>query len=126
MRLLLVDDEMDFVSTLAERLEIRGIDVHWAATPEDAMARSEAECYDIAVLDIKMPRLSGIDLKKIIQKTCPDTRFVFLTGHGCEESFREATQETGEDCYLLKPIPFEVLLAKIQELRADPKPGGDR
>jgi DNA-binding response OmpR family regulator len=119
MRLLLVDDEMDFVSTLAERLEMRGIDVDWSASPEDAIGRAETECYDIAVLDMKMPRLSGLDLKKAIQKSCPETRFIFLTGHGCEQSFREATQETGEDCYLLKPIPFEYLLAKIQEVRSN-------
>lgn len=119
MKLLLVDDELDFVSTLAERLEIRGIDVDWAVEPEAAMEKAQSDCYDIAVLDVKMPRVSGIDLKKMIQEKCPDTQYIFLTGHGGEESFREATQETGEQCYLLKPIPFEHLLAKIQELQGN-------
>lgn len=117
MKILLVDDEVDFVSTLAERLSLRGMEVDWASRPEDALERIETTCYDLAVLDVKMPRVNGIALKKILQEKCPDMRFIFLTGHGSEEAFRAGTSEAGADYYLLKPVRLEDLLAKIELAR---------
>jgi DNA-binding NtrC family response regulator len=63
MRVLLVDDEEEFVSTLAERLTIRGIDAEWTLTGLDAIRRAESESFDLAVLDLKIPKMGGIDLK---------------------------------------------------------------
>lgn len=118
MRILLVDDEKEFVSTLAERLSYRGIDADWTSQPEDAITMAETRQYDIAVLDVKMPRVNGLALKKRLQEKWPDMKCIFLTGHGAEEAFQAGALEAGEDYYLFKPVRLENLLAKIKEAGA--------
>ncbi len=115
VKIILVDDEVEFVSALAERLSLRGIEAEWVSCPEDAIAKVENECYALGILDMKMPRMDGITLKKSLQEKCPDMKFVFLTGHGCEETFRAGITEAGEDYYFLKPIRIEDLIARINE-----------
>lgn len=114
MRVLLVDDEGEFVSALAERLALRGIDADWTQAPEEAIERVKAGCCDIAVLDVKMPRVSGFDLKKILEERCPEMKFIFLTGHGSEEAYEAGVTETGSEYYLVKPVRFEKLLETIR------------
>ena len=72
MRVLLVDDEVEYVSTLAERLSFRGIDASWVSSAKDALERIRQESFDIAVLDVKMPKMGGIELKQIIEEINPD------------------------------------------------------
>ena len=93
MRVLLVDDEVELVSALAERLSLRGIEADWASTCHDALMQIELETYDIAVLDVKMPKVSGLELKREMQTKCPHTKFIFVTGHGSESDFQEALSE---------------------------------
>ena len=114
MRLLLVDDESEFVSALSERIEMRGIACDGACTAEEAVRRVRRESYDLAVLDVKMPGIGGIKLKKILQENCPEMKFIFLTGHGSEESFQAGSAETGAENYLLKPVRIEDLLSRIR------------
>ena len=116
MKILLVDDEIEFVSALAERLSLRGIDADWVSRPEDAITRAQECRYDLAVLDVKMPRLSGIELKVILQKKCPDMKFIFLTGHGSEESYEAGSAEAGAAYYLMKPLKLDDLIRKIDEV----------
>jgi len=68
MKVLLVDDEEELVSTLADRMCIRGIEAEWVTSGEDALKKVETESYDLAVLDIKMPRIDGIELEKNLRK----------------------------------------------------------
>ena len=119
MKVLLVDDEAEFVSALAERLTLRGMDVDWVSRPEEAVWKVRGGCYDIAVLDVKMPRVSGIGLKKVLEKQCPEMKFIFLTGHGSEEAFQAGVTETGSEFYLMKPIRFEKLLETIRSARTE-------
>lgn len=119
MKILLVDDEVEFVSALAERLDLRGIEADWVNRPEDAVSRVEEKRYDLAVLDVKMPRLSGIDLKMILQKKCPSMKFIFLTGHGSQESYEAGTAEAGEEYYLMKPLKLKDLIQKIEEVMGE-------
>jgi DNA-binding response OmpR family regulator len=119
MKILLVDDEAEFVSALAERLSFRGIDADWVSRPEDAVEKAQEECYALAVLDVKMPKVSGIALKKLLQEKCPEMRVIFLTGHGSEEEYKAGTAEAGADAYLLKPLQLEDLLAKIDQVRVE-------
>lgn len=112
MRVLLVDDEEEFVSTLAERLQIRGIDADWATSAEDGLRRVTEKKYDIAVLDVKMPKISGIDLKAKIQALSPVTKFIFLTGHGSEQDF--IAGKSISEFYLIKPIQIDDLVEKLQ------------
>jgi DNA-binding response OmpR family regulator len=114
MRILLVDDEVDFVVTLAERLSFRGIESDWTAKPEDAIEKAKLRNYELAVLDVKMPKVSGINLKKRLQEIYPEMKFIFLTGHGSEESYLAGTREAGVDYYLLKPVQIEELVDKIR------------
>lgn len=113
MRALLIDDEEEFVETLAERLRLRGIDADWASAAEQGlqMVREGAQ-YDIAVLDVKMPKISGIDLKKKIQDLSPATKFIFLTGHGSEADF--IAGRSISEYYLIKPVQIDDLLEKMK------------
>ena len=64
---------------------------------------------------MKMPKVSGIALKRHLHEICPEMKFLFLTGHGSEEAFKAGTREAGADCYMLKPVQIEALLANIHE-----------
>lgn len=116
IRVLLVDDEAELVSTMAERLSLRGIDADWSTSAADALKRLETCQYDLAVLDVKIPKMSGIRLKKEMEQRCAHTKFIFLTGHGSEADFRAGTAEAGSEFYLVKPVSIEDLLQKMKEL----------
>lgn len=116
MRVLLVDDEAEFVSTLAERLSIRGIDVDWVTSGEAALEKAATRSYDLAILDVKMPKISGIQLKTYLHEKWPDMKFIFLTGHGSEQDYRTASGEAGVEYYLAKPVHIENLLEKMNQI----------
>ena len=116
MRVLLVDDEEEFVATLAERLELRGIAADWCTTAEESLERVAAVRYDVAVLDVKMPKISGIDLKAKIQALSPGTRFIFLTGHGSEKDF--IAGRSISSYYLIKPVQIDDLIEKLKAAAA--------
>lgn len=115
MRVLLVDDEEEFVSTLAERLSLRNIEADWVTGAKKALDRCGKASYDIAVLDVKIPRTSGIELKRKLQEKCPDMKFIFMTGHGSEANFEEGTAEAGNRYYLVKPVSIETLIERMKE-----------
>ena len=114
MKILLVDDEMELVSAMAERLAMRGLDTDWADCGEDAVVMADKTEYDVAVLDMKMPRMSGLELQGRLGEAHPDMKFIFLSGHGSERDFK-AGRAAG-CAYLIKPIQIEQLVAKIHEL----------
>lgn len=114
MHVLLVDDEEELVVTLAERLSLRDIDADWALSGEEALKMAAAKQYDLAVLDMKMPKMSGLQLKAELQKRFPAMQFIFLTGHGSEEDFEAGSSEAGEDNYLIKPVNILQLMATIK------------
>lgn len=114
-KILLVDDEQEFVSTLAERLTIRGFDADWAVDGKNAMKLLETKTYDVAILDVKLPGMGGIELKREMEKISPNMNFIFMTGHGSENDFRAGEAETGEGYYLPKPIKIDILIEKINE-----------
>lgn len=118
LRVLLVDDEQEFVATLAERLALRGVAAEWVTSGEAALERAAGCGYDLAVLDVKMPRLGGIALKKLLQQRCPQMRFIFMTGHGSEQEFEAGANEAGADYYLVKPVHIEDLVRKMNEVMA--------
>ncbi len=113
MKILLVDDETELVSAMSERLNLRGIDADYATTGDQALEKARQKKYDLAVLDVKMPGISGFDLWKLLKKDYPEMKFIFLTGHTSQKDF-QAGINTGY-FYLLKPISFEVLLEKINQ-----------
>ncbi|MBF0203099.1 MAG: response regulator [Desulfamplus sp.] len=112
MRILLVDDETDYVETLAERLSFRGIEAQWASSGQEAMQYLETNQYDLAVLDVKMPKIGGIELKKQIQKKYPDMKFIYLTGHGSEDDYQKGVADSVH--YLIKPVNIEKLVEMMK------------
>ena len=122
MRVLLVDDEKEFVSTLNERLLLRGIESDWATSAEEALKKAEGTKYDLAVLDVKMPRVSGIELKRMLHKRYPGMHFIFMTGHGSEQDFHAGSSEAGADYYLVKPVQIEDLVRKMNEVLSQRQP----
>jgi DNA-binding response OmpR family regulator len=116
MRVLLVDDEEQLVSTLAERLALRGIDARWASSSTAALELVQSEKFDLAVLDVKIPKISGLELKKMLQTLDPQMKFIFMTGHGSEDDFKIGAAEAGKDFYLVKPVKIEALIDKMNEV----------
>ncbi len=113
MHLLLVDDEEELVSALAERLTIRGIKVAWATTSSDAVNYVKEQPFDVAVLDLKMPHVGGIELKRRLLSMQPTMGIIFLSGYGSDEEFGKALAEVGEDHYLVKPVDINELIDAI-------------
>lgn len=116
MKVLLVDDEKELVSTLSERLSLRDIEADWVTTGEEAIKSLESKQYDVAVLDIKMPRIGGIELKKKLEEKNTNLKYIFMTGHGSEEDFMTASSESGAEYYLVKPVNIDELIRKMKEI----------
>lgn len=114
MNVLLVDDEIKFVSRLAERLVLRGIEADWATSADEAITKALSENYDVGVLDVKMPCMSGIELKKKLEKINPNMKFILVTGHGSDKDYETGMQEAA--FYIIKPFKIEYLVEKINEV----------
>jgi DNA-binding response OmpR family regulator len=113
MRVLLVDDEDEFVTTLAERLSLRGFTVDYATKAGEALVLAGNNTYDIAVLDMKMPGTGGLQLREKLEQRFPKMKFIFLTGHGSEEDYRAGS--AGAAGYLVKPVDINILITKMNE-----------
>jgi DNA-binding response OmpR family regulator len=111
-KLLLVDDELEFVSTLAERLALRGIDVRTAHSGEEALRRIEDDPPEVVVLDVMMPGMSGLEVLRRVKAQNPEIKIVLLTGIGNPRDGAEGIRLGASD-YLMKPLQIEELLEKI-------------
>jgi len=123
MHVLLVDDEEELASALAERLNMRDIETDWVTTGEEALEKVKSTTYDLAVLDMKMPKISGLELKARLQKSNPLLKFIFVTGYVSERDFEEVACQAGEECYLVKPVDIKLLIERMHDLLG--KPGGE-
>jgi DNA-binding NtrC family response regulator len=112
IRLILIDDEVGFTTVMAKRLARRGLDVTSAFSGSEAIQAMRKAEYDVAVLDLKMEDMDGIEILKIFKKMDPGMPVIMLTGHGSEKSANEG-MEFGAYDYLFKPYEFEELLEKI-------------
>ena len=114
MKVLLVDDEKKFAMMLSKRLVLRGIDVDYVYTGEEALVMAENSRYDVAILDVKMPGIGGIELKRKLSELAPGMKFIFLTGHGSETDFEIGSAEAAY--YLAKPLQIEKLIEILHEV----------
>jgi DNA-binding response OmpR family regulator len=121
-RVLLVDDEEEFVSALSERLMLRGIEVDSALNGEEALARLVEKDFEVVILDVMMPGLGGLEVLRQIRSTHPNTQVILLTGHG---STREGIEgmRLGAFDYLIKPVDIEEMLAKMKEAATTARTG---
>ena len=116
MRVLLVDDEVELVSALAERLDLRGIDAQYALSGEEALQQAQKTSYDLAVLDVKMPGIGGLALKERLEALRPDLKFIFMTGYGSDAVIEEIRQDRESNIYLVKPVAIEDLLEAMHKV----------
>jgi len=114
IKLLLVDDEKGFVDVIAKRMSKRNIDVTKAYSGTEALKALRMTDFDIAVIDLKMEDMDGIEILKLFKKIVPDLPVIMLTGHGSEAAARDGIKFGAFD-YLTKPCDFEELIAKIKE-----------
>ncbi|MBI4961838.1 MAG: response regulator [Desulfomonile tiedjei] len=113
IKLLLVDDEVAYVNILSKRLAKRDFDVKTALSGIQAIQALREHEFDVAVLDLKMEDMDGIEVLKIFKKMSPNLSVIMLTGHGSEQAAREGVQFGAFD-YLTKPCELEELIEKIR------------
>jgi DNA-binding NtrC family response regulator len=114
IRVLLIDDEVGYVNVLSNRLSKRGFEVGKANSGREALQRLRQQDYDVAVLDLKMEDMDGIEILKILKKMVPELVVIMLTGHGSAEAAHEGIKEGAYD-YLTKPCELADLVEKIRE-----------
>jgi DNA-binding NtrC family response regulator len=111
---LLVDDELEFLETLVKRLTKRGLNISTAKSGEDALAIIRGQAIDVAVLDVRMPGIDGIQTLREIKKLDPLMEVIMLTGHASLE-VAIAGMELGAFDYLMKPADIDELFYKLQD-----------
>ncbi|MDA3820932.1 MAG: response regulator [Candidatus Delongbacteria bacterium] len=113
-KVLLVDDEEEFIETLAQRLELRDLSVTTVYSGESAIAMAEKIDFDVIILDIMMPEITGIDALKEIKKIKPLTPVLLLTGEATVENAIQG-MKLGAFDFLMKPTDTELLIEKIAQ-----------
>lgn len=115
IKILVVDDEIDFLETTVKRLKKKELDAVGVTSGEEALVKIKEKYFDVILLDIKMPGgMDGIEALKKIKKERPLSEIILLTGHGSVESSVEGMRLGAFD-YILKPAKFEDLCEKIAQ-----------
>jgi DNA-binding response OmpR family regulator len=113
IKILLVDDEEDFVKTLSERIQMRALGTDVALNGEEALKLVDNEVPDVMVLDLKMPGIDGMEVLRRVKKAYPQVQVIILTGHGSEKD-EEQARRLGAFDYLQKPVEIDNLVNKIR------------
>jgi len=114
MRVLLVDDEEEFVSALAERLHLRGIEASTAIDGEKALEKIREDPPQVVILDVMMPGIGGHEVLRRIKREFPQVQVILLTGRGSQNEGIEGMRLGAFD-YLIKPLKIEELIQKMQD-----------
>ncbi|MFH1050611.1 MAG: response regulator [bacterium] len=117
-KVLLVDDEQDFVEVLQERLENRGMNVQTSLTPTSALDKVKDENFDAIILDLQMPDMDGLSVLKEILKDHPDMQVIILTGHATVDKGIKAMKLGALDL-IEKPVDINLLIEKIKTAEAN-------
>jgi DNA-binding NtrC family response regulator len=113
-KVLLVDDEQEFVESLSERINMRKLDVDKAYNGEEAFQKLQQEVPDVVVLDLRMPGIDGMEVLKRLKEEYPKVQVIILTGHGSEEDER-LSKELGAFEYFQKPASINNLVKSIKK-----------
>lgn len=116
-KVLLVDDEKDFLEVMAERMANRGIDVSTAASAQEALQLAEKESFDAIIVDLMMPEMDGLEALKLLKEKKPESQVILLTGHATLEKGIEAMKLGAVD-FLEKPADMTQLTKKIKKAHA--------
>ncbi|MBI4859126.1 MAG: response regulator, partial [Candidatus Riflebacteria bacterium] len=114
LKVLLVDDEREFVEALSRRLEARKLEPAHAYDGMEALAKLREEEQDVILLDLRMPGIDGMEVLRRIKKDHPDTEVIILTGHGSEKD-EALARELGAFAYFQKPVDFDALARTMKE-----------
>ena len=118
IKILLIDDEIEFTSTLAERLELRGFDAKTTDNGESGIELIRNELFDIAIIDLMMPGISGLETLKQVKTFNTKLPVILLAGHGSTKEGMEGIRIGAVD-YLMKPLDINDLLEKIRDILKD-------
>ena len=118
IKVLLVDDEKSFVEVLYKRLSKRNIDVTMTFSGTEGIQALRKVDFDVAILDLKMEDMNGLEVLKIFKKIYPKMEVIILTGHESEQTAREGVKY-GAFAYLTKPCVFNTLLDTIRKAISD-------
>jgi len=116
-KILLVDDEKDFLEVMSERIEARGMEVTTAESAATALDQVESGGFDAIILDLMMPGMDGLETLKAIKKKNPDLQVILLTGHATIEKGIEAMKLGAMD-FIEKPADLDKLTAIIKKAQA--------
>ena len=122
--ILLIDDEAQFLATMAKRLRKRGFLVREAGSGQAGLGELERQPADVVVLDVGMPDMDGIQVLREIKMRYPRMRVLMLTGHADME-VAISGMAMGAFDYLMKPVELDVLIGKIQEACSRRKKEGE-
>lgn len=112
-KLLIIDDEVEYASTLCQRLQLRGIDITDANSGTDGLAKLKEINPDIVILDLKMPDMNGLDVLAEIKEHNSDIKVIMVTGHGSAAAGLQAKRKGAFD-YIMKPFKLAELLEKLE------------
>jgi DNA-binding response OmpR family regulator len=115
-KVLIVDDEKDFLDIIAERISARGMDVSTASSAEAALNMVEEESYDVVIMDFMMPALDGFKALKLMKAKRPEVQIILLTGNVPDEKHMEA-RELGALDVIEKPPDLQDLIKKIKKAK---------
>ena len=113
-KVLLVDDEQEFIETLSERLKMRDLDTKLALDGEQALEAVQDDEPDVMLLDLKMPGMDGMEVLRKVKKAFPGVQVVMLTGHGTDKD-EEQAKHLGAYAYLQKPVDLEHLVVTLRD-----------
>ena len=113
-RILIVDDDDTIRSTMKAILEDEGYEVDLAASGKEGIKKSKETDYNIALLDIRLPDMEGVELLKLMKPAIPRTRTIMVTGYPSTQNAIEALNKNA-DAYLIKPVDIEKLLNTIKD-----------
>lgn len=114
IKVLLVDDETEYLETLVKRMKKRGLDITGVPNGDEALKWLTQNSADVVLLDVRMPGMDGIQVLREVKKTYPLIEVIMLTGHANVEVAIEG-MEIGAFDYLMKPMAIDELLFKVQD-----------
>jgi DNA-binding NtrC family response regulator len=116
-KILLIDDEEDFLTVMAERMQARNMQVSTASSAKEGLAQAASGAFDAVILDLMMPEMDGIETLKILKQKNPDLEVILLTGHATIKQGIEAMKLGALDL-LEKPADINALTEKIHAAQA--------
>jgi DNA-binding NtrC family response regulator len=117
-KVLLVDDELDFLEAMSERMTARGMEVTTASSAKEAIEIIDKISFDAIILDFQMPEMNGMEALQTIKAKRPESQIILLTGYATLEKGVEA-MKIGATDFIEKPADLEALSDKIKKAKAE-------